>query len=218
MRARPSAEPRAVPPIAGIVLAAGGSSRFAADGAHKLLAPLGGKPLVRWAVERMLASPVSTTVVVLGRDAALVERALAGLRVRCVVNARWAEGLSTSLHAAVHAVRDDGVRAAVVALGDQPLVPAGVVERLVHAFRASGAPVVVPIYEGGVRGHPVLFADNIFPELLAVTGDEGARGVIARAPSRVTTVSVSSPAPRDVDTEEDLSAARREVEGLGPRA
>ncbi|HET7457805.1 MAG TPA: nucleotidyltransferase family protein, partial [Gemmatimonadaceae bacterium] len=206
-----------MPPIAGVVLAAGGSSRFTAGESgpgHKLLASLGGKPLVRWAVERMVASPVSTTVVVLGRDAPLVERALAGLRVRCVVNDRWAEGMSTSLHAAIRAVREDGVRAAVVALGDQPLVPAGVVERLVHAFRASGAPVVVPVYDGGVRGHPVLFADNIFPELLAVTGDEGARGVIARAPSRVTTVAVPGKAPRDVDGEEDLEAVRQEVQGL----
>ena len=223
MRGRPAAEQRAAPPIAGIVLAAGGSRRFAAAGgggddagAHKLLAPLGGKPLVRWAVERMLASPVATVIVVLGRDAPLVERALAGLRVRCVTNERWADGMSTSLHVGIAAARADGVRAAVVALGDQPLVPAGVVERLVHAFRASGAPVVVPVYEGGVRGHPVLFADTLFPELLAVTGDEGARGVIARAPSRVTAVPVASAAPRDVDTGEDLEILRREVEGLGP--
>jgi molybdenum cofactor cytidylyltransferase len=109
-------------------------------------------------------------------------------------------------------VRGDGVRAAVVALGDQPLVPPGVVERLIHAFRASGAPVVVPVYDGGVRGHPVLFADNLFPELLAVRGDEGARGVIARAPSRVTTVAVAAPAPRDVDGVEDLEAVRRDME------
>ena len=112
-------------------------------------------------------------------------------------------------------MRGEGLRAGHVPLGDQPMVPPGVVERLVHAFRASGAPVVVPVYEGGVRGHPVLFADNLFPELLAVRGDEGARGVIARAPSRVTTVAVAAPAPRDVDGVEDLEVVRREVEGLG---
>lgn len=200
MRQRAAGE-RAVPPIAGVVLAAGASRRF---GAQKLVAPLDGKPLVRWAVERVLASPVTTTLVVVGGDAAAVRGALAGLPVRFVVNDRYAEGLSTSLHAAVRALADEPPRAAVFALGDQPRVPAVAIGRLVHAFRASGVPIVVPVYAGGVRGHPVLFAANLFPELLAVRGDEGARGVIERDRSRVTAVEIEAPAPRDVDTREEL--------------
>ncbi|MFL5575990.1 MAG: NTP transferase domain-containing protein [Gemmatimonadaceae bacterium] len=205
---------RARPAIAGVVLAAGASRRFGELARqHKLLAPLGGKPLVRWAVEGMLASPVTRTLVVVGGEAAAVEGALGGLRVRFVLNEAYQAGMSTSLHAAVHALTADGggVRAAVFALGDQPFVPSAVVERLVHTFRATGAPVVVPVYAGGERGHPVLFASNLFPELLAVRGDEGARGVIARDRSRVTTVQFDFPAPRDVDLPGDLEALRADV-------
>ena len=193
---------RPVPRIAGVVLAAGASRRF---GAQKLLAPLDGKPLVRWAVEHMVAAPLASTLVVVGgADADAVREALAGLAVRIVVNERSAEGLSTSLHAAVRALADESPRAAVFALGDQPRVPATAIASLVHAFRASGAPIVVPVYAGGVRGHPVLFAANLFPELLAVRGDEGARGVIGRDRSRVTEVTIPEAAPSDVDVPEDL--------------
>lgn len=212
MKGRATGE-RGRPAIAGVVLAAGASRRFGEQSrGQKLLAPLGGKPLVRWAVEGMLASPVTRTLVVVGGEAAAVETALGGLDVRFVVNEEYRAGLSTSLHAAVRALTaDGGVRAAVFALGDQPFVPSAVVERLVHTFRATGAPVVVPVYAGGERGHPVLFASNLFPELLAVRGDEGARGVIGRDRSRVTAVSFEFPAPRDVDLPGDLEALRADV-------
>lgn len=201
---------RPVPRIAGVVLAAGASRRF---GSQKLLAPLGGKPLVRWAVEGMVAAPTSSTLVVVGGpDAEAVRSALAGLAVRFVVADEAGaapEGpreMSGSLHAAVRALSGESPRAAVFALGDQPRVPAAAIAGVVHAFRASGAPIVVPVYRGGVRGHPVLFAANLFPELLHVRGDEGARGVIARDRSRVTEVPIDAPAPRDVDVPGDLDA------------
>lgn len=186
MRLRDGGE-RPVPRIAGVVLAAGASRRF---GAQKLLAPLDGRALVWWAVERVLCAPVTSTLVVVGgADADGVREALAGLAVRVVVNERTA---------------DEAPRAAIFALGDQPRVPAAAIAGVVHAFRVSGVPIVVPVYAGGVRGHPVLFAANLFPELLAVRGDEGARGVIGRDRSRVTEVAIEAPAPRDVDVPEDL--------------
>jgi molybdenum cofactor cytidylyltransferase len=206
---------RPVPRIAGVVLAAGASRRF---GSQKLLAPLDGKPLVRWAVERMTAAPTSSTLVVVGGcDADAVRAALAGLAVRFVVveeggghaghAGHETNEMSASLHAAVRALSPESPRAAVFALGDQPRVPASAVAGVVHAFRASGAPIVVPVYRGGVRGHPVLFAANLFPELLHVRGDEGARSVIARDRSRVTEVPIDEDAPRDVDEPGDLEGS-----------
>ena len=201
---------RPVPPIAGVVLAAGASRRF---GSQKLLAPLDGKHLVRWAVERMVSAPTSSTLVVVGgHDADAVRAALAGLTVRFVVaeesggDAHAGREMSASLHAAVRALSAEPPRAAVFALGDQPRVPASAIAGVVHAFRASGAPIVVPVYRGGVRGHPVLFAANLFPELLHVRGDEGARSVIARDRSRVTEVRIDEDAPRDVDEPGDLES------------
>src|SRR5262245_35993146 len=104
--------------IAVIVLAAGASTRM---GRQKLTLPMGdGKPLVRAAVEQVLAADPEDVVVVLGREADAVASALAGLPVRTVMNPRYAEGQSTSLRAGVEAL-GPGVEAAIVALGDQPL-------------------------------------------------------------------------------------------------
>jgi molybdenum cofactor cytidylyltransferase len=188
--------------IAAIVLAAGAASRM---GRQKLTLPMAdGRPLVRAAVDRVLRAGLDDVIVVLGRDAAAVAGALAALPVRTVVNPRYAEGQSTSLRAGLDAL-PPGTEAAVVALGDQPLVDPGVIRRLVSAFRATTRPIVVPVYRDG-RGNPVLFAAALFGELRAVTGDQGGRGVIARDPARVAEVPVDAPMPTDVDTPQDYEA------------
>lgn len=185
--------------IAGVVLAAGASTRF---GGQKLLAPLEGNPVVRWSVQSLLDAGLAEVVVVLGRDAAEVGAALAGLPVRCLVNPAYAEGMSSSLRAGIGAL-GTVVRAAVVALGDQPRVGASVVRALCEAYQESRQPLVVPSY-AGVRGNPVLVDGSLFGELLALTGNEGARGVIARDPARVHRVEFPYPMPLDVDTLGDL--------------
>ena len=197
--------------IAAIVLAAGTSTRM---GRPKLTLPMAdGRPLVRVAVEQVLAAGVDDTVVVLGGDADAVSLALVPLPVRTVMNPRYAEGQSTSLRAGLDAL-PPGTEAAVVALGDQPLPDPSVIRRLVAALRATGRPIAVPVYRDG-RGNPVLFAAALFSELRAVTGDRGGREVIARDPGRVAEVPVDTPMPADVDTPEDYEAARRAGE---PRA
>jgi molybdenum cofactor cytidylyltransferase len=191
--------------IAAIVLAAGTSTRM---GRQKLTLPMAdGRPLVRVAVEQVLAAGVDDTVVVLGGDAEAVSLALAPLPVRTVVNPRYAEGQSTSLRAGLDALRP-GTDAAVIALGDQPLPDPDVIRRLVKAFRMSGCPIAAPVYRNG-RGNPVLFAAALFGELRAVTGDRGGREVIARDPGRVAEVPVDAPMPADIDTPEDYEAVRR---------
>jgi molybdenum cofactor cytidylyltransferase len=184
--------------IAAIVLAAGRATRF---GAQKLLAPLRGKPLAQWAVERVLASAVDDVVVVVGGGGDALRAALFDLPVRCVVNPDSQDGMSSSLRAGISALAP-GTEAALVVLGDQPDVHSEVIDRVVAAYRQTGKPVVVPVYADG-RGHPVLFGASVFPELMAVRGDRGGREVIARDPERVATVAFARPAPADVDTRED---------------
>jgi molybdenum cofactor cytidylyltransferase len=198
--------------IAAVVLAGGASTRF---GSQKLLAPLGGRPVVRWSVEGVLASAVEEVVVVLGYEAAGVRRALAGLPVRCVENAGYAEGMSTSLHAGVAALPAH-TQAAVVALGDQPSVGPRVVDALIGEYRTSGGKIVAPLYHG-IRGTPVLFAETLFAELLATSGDEGARGVIGRDPSRVSLVEIHRALPPDVDTPAEYEGVAREWGARGVR-
>jgi molybdenum cofactor cytidylyltransferase len=182
-------------------------------GRQKLTLPmLDGRPVVRAAVEQVLAAGLDDTVVVLGADAESVAAALAPLPVRTVVNPRFAAGQSTSLRAGLDALRP-GTEAVVVALGDQPRPDPGVIRRLVTAFRTTGRPIAVPVYRDG-RGNPVLFGAPLFEELRAVTGDRGGRAVIGRDPGRVAEVPVDAPMPADIDTPQDYGAAR-EPESTG---
>ncbi len=190
--------------IAAIVLAAGASTRM---GRQKLTLPLGdGRPLVRAAVEQVLAAGLDDVVVVTGREAEAVAGALRGLPVRIAPNPRYAEGQSTSVRAGLDALAPR-TEAAVIALGDQPLADPRVIRRLVATFQATHRPIVVPVYRDG-RGNPALFAAALFGELRAVTGDRGGRDVIVRDPGRVAEVAVDAPMPGDVDTPEDYEAAR----------
>lgn len=185
--------------IAAIVLAAGASRRF---GAQKLLAELHGKPVIRWTVEHICDTNVDDVIVVLGRERERVRQALDGLDVRFVVNEQFADGLSASMRTGVHALTADA-RAVIIALGDQPTVGCSVVDSLIDGYRRSGKPIIAPDYRG-VRGNPVLFDASLFSELGTVRGDFGAREIIGRDPSRVTTVELQCDAPEDVDTEEEL--------------
>jgi len=168
-----------------------------------MLAKLGGRPLVRHAVERLLESGVDDVIVVTRSDGYALRTALKDLPVTCIENADAANGMSASLAAGLRAL-PEAAEAVIVALGDQPTISAGVIDRLITTWRASGTPIVVPTY-AGVQGHPVLFARAMFPELLAVRGDQGGREIIARDAHRVTYVDVDEIAPVDVDVREDLA-------------
>ena len=171
-------------------------------GKPKLLLPIDGKPLVRWSVERLLPHVDGVIVVTPPEDTAL-RAALDGLPVRFVVNPRPEGGQGTSLAAGAAALPADA-EAVVIALGDQPRLPDGLVARLIDAFRREGKPIVAPVYQG-TQGTPVVFAASVFGELRALDGDAGARAVVRRDPARVTLVQLATPMPPDVDTPEDYA-------------
>lgn len=185
--------------IAGIVLAAGLARRM---GRQKLLLPLQGKPVVRWAVER-IAPHAGDVVVVTGQDDAAIREALADLAVRFAVNPSPQSGQGSSIAVGVAALKP-WTRAALIALGDQPRVPDAVVPALLAALERTGQAVVAPVYRG-TQGTPVLFAAEVFAELRALTGDAGARAVVDARPERVERVSFDVAMPPDVDTPEDFA-------------
>ena len=194
--------------IAAIVLAAGTSTRF---GTPKLVAPVAGKPLLRWTVERILASGVDRALVVVPDGDRALRAMLSELPVDIIANRTPDRGMSGSLRAGVHALPED-TSAVIIALGDQPAIPEGAVARLVQRHRATGAPIVAPSY-GGVRGHPVLFDRSLFAELAAVQGDAGARDVIARWTASVALVAIDAPMPTDVDVPGDVGRVEQELRG-----
>jgi molybdenum cofactor cytidylyltransferase len=197
--------------IAALVLAAGRSTRM--GGTNKLVAEIGGKPLVRIAAEQALASRAQPVIVVTGHERERVEQALAGLPVRIVHNPNFADGLGTSLKAGIAAVpaEADGV---VVCLGDMPQVDAALINRLIAAFNPEqGALAVMPTFNGK-RGNPVLWSRRFFPELMAIEGDVGARHLITQYGEAVVEVPLEGKAAHvDVDTPEALIGVKAEIEG-----
>ena len=207
---RTEPEPEKGRAIAGVVLAAGRSSRM--GGPNKLLAEIGGKPLVRIVVDAVLASRARPVVVVIGHQRDKVEAALAGLPVKFVHNPHFADGLGTSLKAGIAALpaEADG---AIVCLGDMPQVDSALIDRLIGAFDPDhGALVVLPTIDGK-RGNPVVWSRRFFPDLMAVEGDVGARYLIGRYTEAVAEVPLTGTAAlTDVDTPEALAAVRAELE------
>lgn len=197
--------------IAAVILAAGRSTRM--GGPNKLLAEIGGRPLVRIAAEEALASRAKPVIVVTGHQREKVEAAVAGLDVTLVHNPDFADGLSTSVKAGLSAVPHD-VDGAIVCLGDMPQVRASLIDQLAAAFDPEkGALVVVPTVDGK-RGNPVIWSKRFFHELMSLEGDVGARHLIGRYPEAVAEVPVTDKAAFvDVDTPDALEKVKAEIEG-----
>ncbi len=189
--------------IAAVVLAAGLSRRM---GQAKLLMPVGGRAIVRYVVESVLAGGVDLVWVVTGPDVEPIEAALAGLEVQIAVNPAPEEGQAGSLRAGIAAL-PASVDAVLIALGDQPSLAPSIIPALLAARRTSPKLIVAPRYRDG-QGNPVLFKREIFPELLRLTGDQGARPIIQKEPARVQWVELDLPMPPDVDTLDDYEKIR----------
>lgn len=195
--------------VAAIILAAGAASRFraaAGDGGPptKLVALLGGKPLVRHVAEAALASRARPVIVVTGHAQVAVEAALADLPVSFVHNADFATGLASSLRAGLGAA-PASAQAALVLLGDMPRISAPLLDALIAAHGLHPeAKAVAPLFEGA-RGNPVLIARALFASVATLTGDRGARALLAAAANEVVEVPVADAAVIfDVDTPDAL--------------
>ena len=192
--------------IAGLLLAAGGSRRFArdGDGAHKLLADLHGEPVLRRAARSLLGAALGRTLVVAGARADGIAAALDGLDVEIARNSDWAEGMGGSIALGVRRLRD--ADAILVALADMPLLGTGNHAAVVAAHDAGDPCAVTRGAAGGRPGHPVLFGAGWFGRLAALRGDEGAGALLRGHDVRL--VPLDPDTQRDVDTPEALAAVR----------
>jgi len=186
------------PSVTGIILAAGASRRL---GRPKQLLEFQGKPLLQHAIDNARASRLDQIVLVLGANRDRVEEAVDSAGLRIVENPDFAAGQSTSLIAGVNAV-DADVAGVLFLLGDQPGVTSQTIDAELAAFDGDPAAIVMTSWRGK-PSHPVLLGRGYFGALRGLTGDTGARPIIAGARDRVRLVDSDRPVPRDVDTEDD---------------
>jgi molybdenum cofactor cytidylyltransferase len=197
--------PAAKSTIAAVVLAAGKSTRMAPF--NKLLVTdRARKPMIARTVDNVLSSGARPVLVVTGHRADDIKAALAGRPVTYVESTNYAAGLSESLKSGIAAVPPEA-RAAIVCLGDMPLVTGRIIDRLLAAHDADeGRLIAVPTHQGQL-GNPILWDRRFFPDLLAMTGDGGGgRRILREHAEAVAEIEVNDDAVlRDFDTRESLA-------------
>ena len=201
------------PRVAGLVLAAGLSSRM--QGEEKLLLPYGGDTVVRAAVRAALDADLTPVVAVTGHRSEEVRRALSGTGARIVENPEFRSGMGSSLAAGVRVLaREADVEGVAVLLGDEPGMRSETIRDAVAAWRASPASVLRTRYLDR-PGHPVLFPRDAFPVLASLRGDSGPADLLAAGAAEVAWLEVDRPAPVDVDTAETYREALEARERAG---
>ena len=192
--------------LSGIVLAAGSSSRM--EGANKLLLPWQKQCVLQVAVERICAVGLGEVIAVTGHQRTEVEEALSHYPVRLVHNPDFAEGMASSIRVGVAAAV--GEQGYLFALGDMPQIAGNTMLKVAEALKSSET-IAVPVCDGR-RGHPVAIGSAYRAALLALTGDRGARPVLAKNAADVVEVPVEDEGIFvDVDTQESYRAARTEL-------
>jgi molybdenum cofactor cytidylyltransferase len=190
--------------IAAIILAAGGSTRFAGGAApSKVVVELAGTPLVRRVADAALGSRARPVIAVTGHAAAQTAAALVGCDVEIIHAPDHAAGLSRSLRTGLTAVpvTADG---ALILLADMPLVTSALIDQLIDTFDTSAdAAAVVPTHDGR-RGNPVLIARRLFATVAALEGDRGASQILSKTAGVVECPVADRSILTDVDTRDDL--------------
>ena len=195
--------------VAAIVLAAGRSSRMGSR--NKLLERIDGKPLIGRVVKAAIAGGAEPVIVVTGFESYRIEAALRGLSVTYVHNPDLDEGMSSSIKAGLKALPKD-CDGALILLGDMPEIAASDLEALFDAFAQKGRDAICIPMRDGRQGNPVLWGAAYFAEMMRLSGDAGAKRLIAKHEAHVIEVAVKSDAIfADVDTAEDLARLKAKL-------
>jgi molybdenum cofactor cytidylyltransferase len=194
--------------VAGIVLAAGASTRM---GKNKLLLLLDGESALKKAVRRALSSGLDPVIVVLGHEADRALRELSGLPCLPIRNPDYASGIHSSLRTGIAAV-PARARAAAVLLADMPFVTEGMIATLIERYRQSSAPLVLSDY-AGVQAPPTLYDRSLFAELLAAEVPGCSKRIVKRHAGEAVSVAWPEAALTDLDRPEDYDRVRAELSG-----
>jgi len=185
--------------IAGVILAAGSASRM---GKTKQLLPFGKTTLLGQVVEATEKSALHEIIVVLGHEADEIHQTLDLSNTKIIMNKEYAKGQSTSLIKGLENV-SPVCDAAMFLLGDQPLVTANIINRLINAFETAGALITIP-YCNDKRGNPVIIARSLFHRLKSLSADIGARDLFDEFKESILKVQIPDNAILvDIDTMDD---------------
>lgn len=195
---------RPVPKVAAVILGAGKSSRM--GGPNKLLARLDGKSLIRHAAEAACGAKLAQTVLVTGYLTEKIEGEVTGLDLQTVFNPDFADGMASSIRAGLNALHPE-VDAVVILLGDMPRITSADITQMISAYTEGSNSLIVTATADGKRGNPVLWDRRFFDALRTLSGDIGARHIIAENRGMVTEVELGIAARLDLDTPEALAAA-----------
>jgi len=184
-----------------VLLAAGASNRL--GNFPKQLLKFRGKTLIRRAAENALASKCGKICVVLGAHAKNIKREIEDLPIEIAVNENWANGMSSSLKCGLEKLLESepNLSAALVTLGDQPLVDSAIINRLIEVFLDTQNPLVAAEYAETV-GVPAIFSRSLFDEILNLSADGGAKQIIKNNAASIGKIPVPE-AAFDVDTQKD---------------
>ena len=200
-----------IKPTAGIILAAGASTRF---GEPKQLLRLKDKCLLEWVLDAALHSELNRIVLVLGYSHQKILQTLGEkkrhAKLLLAINPQYKKGQSHSLNLGLSKVKDD-YPAAMFLLGDQPMLDAATINILLERFWAVGKDICVPTCRGK-RKTPAIFSRRFYPRLLEIKGDTGARKLIEENPDRVLTVEMDNPICFiDIDTQQDFESLNKKL-------
>ncbi len=192
-------------PTAGIILAAGMSTRFVS---LKPLFKIGDSNILTMVIDASLQSKLDEVVLVLGYRADAIMEAIGEkfryTRIRTLINPHYADGISVSIQRGLNEIKDE-FPSVMIMLGDHPLLKPRIIDLLLDRFRSSDKSICLPVYKG-LRGHPVCFGNIFYPSLMAIKGDMGARDTIRENPGEVLEVEIDDPDPFfGVDNNEDIA-------------
>lgn len=157
-------------------------------GRLKQLLPFGPKTVIETCLDALLASRVDDIIVVLGHRYQEIQSHIEHFPVRIVINQHYSQGMSSSVICGVRAI-SASARAALIAVVDQPLVTADIIDRLIDAYWKSEKKIIIPVYRGR-GGHPILIDLSFRQKILAIDPERGLRQIVYSHPQDVLRVDV----------------------------
>jgi molybdenum cofactor cytidylyltransferase len=194
----------------GIILAAGASKRM---GKPKMLLPFGFSTVIESVVIQSAMSDTDETIVVLGANANKIQDQLGDYAIKTVENKAWEDGMLTSVQAGINTLPEDA-SAALVMLGDQPMVNSEVINKVIEAYRKSEKSLLVATYNGK-RGHPLMIGKKYFREILDFSTEKSLKDILGLYPDDIEDVAIEDDAIlRDIDTEKDYEKELEHIKNI----